>query len=133
MITDLPLCDFDLVGIQTIQSIFPRTDIQNDDKLLWIYLITLCIQNQSSHCITSYQELANKMEWTLDAIHLCLQRLKLWGFLRSNNSFSRDVVAVSEATLRRTLSPSLPEQKITTQPKGIHLNLLKYCVKLDQC
>ena len=131
MITDVPLCNFHLVGIQTIQSIFPRADIQNDDKLLWIYLITLCIQNKTTHCVTSYQELANKMDWTPDAVNLCLQRLKLWGFLSSNNSFSRGTLPVSEANARRTLTPSLPEQKINTQPKGIKFNLLNYRVKIN--
>lgn len=139
MTTDLPLCDFYLesylesssMGIQFIQSIFPRTDIQNDDKLLWVYLVTRCIQNRSTHCVISYQELADKMEWTLDAIHLCLQRLKLWGFLSSNNPFSRGALTVSEANQRRTLSPSLPEEKLNTQPKSININLLNYRVKIN--
>lgn len=124
MITDLPLCDFYLesylessfMRIQNIQSIFSRTDIHNDDKLLWLYLVTRCIQNRAAHCVISYQELADKMEWTLDTINLSLQRLKLWGFLSSNMPFSRGALTVSEANQRRTLSPSLPEQKINIQP-----------------
>lgn len=138
MITDLPLCDFCLEsylehysrGLQAIQSIFSRTDIQNDDKLLWVFLVTSCIQNKSAHCVISYQELANKMGWTIDAINLCLQRLKLWGFLSSNNPYSRGAVSVSEANMLWTLSPSLPEQKINTQSKSINVNLLNHRVKI---
>lgn len=63
------------VTLPLMQSIFLRSELNEEERLLWLWTVLHCALAQSISCEFSYLELANMMHWEVDAIHRALQRL----------------------------------------------------------
>jgi hypothetical protein len=57
------------VTLPLMQSIFLRSELNEGERLLWLWMVIHCALAQSTSCEFSYLDLSNMMHWKIDAIH----------------------------------------------------------------
>jgi hypothetical protein len=99
------------VTLPLMQSIFVRSELNEGEKLLWLWCVIHCALTQCTSCEFSYLELANMMHWKVDAIHRALHRLEALGYFQNKIPFLHGVVTFAESLVKRTFNPTLPEHE----------------------
>lgn len=110
--------------LSLVQTIYPRNEINEGEKMLWIWLTSHSTESEDASCLFSYQQLSDIMQWKVDSIHRALLRLRLLGFLKCDLPLLHGVVSPVDAIVVHKLYPTLPELE-KARERQVTINLLK--------